>query len=183
MTVRAVGSSHGISHECRAMRCETKSQTHHRILHMKTIIDQLDSDAWILNSSRNWTRLAMMQAIHRIEHVRHNARARVETLASGRIIGIAMSYRRNHSGRREAANRINAVRQFGGDGDLTQTAVCRRASCDPREPNVCPARHHRRNCPTNRAHECQHNRESSCDLQRRLRNRPNRSWHCRNQPN
>ena len=125
MTVRAVGSSHGISHECRAMRCETKSQTHHRILHMKTIIDQLDSDAWILNSSRNWTRLAMMQAIHRIEHVRHNARARVETLASGRIIGIAMSYRRNHSGRREATNRINAVRQFGGDGDLTQTAACR----------------------------------------------------------
>ena len=82
---------------------------------MKTIIDQLDSDAWILNSSRNWTRLAMMQAIHRIEHVRHNARARVETLASGRIIGIAMSYRRNTPA---AAKRRIASMPCGNSGAM-----------------------------------------------------------------
>ena len=92
---------------------------------MKTIIDQLDSDAWILNSSRNWTRLAMMQAIHRIEHVRHNARARIKTPAGSCIIGIAMSYRRNHSCRCKTTNRINTVRQFGRNGNLPQTAVCR----------------------------------------------------------
>ena len=77
---------------------------------MKTIIDQLDSDARIFNGSRNRTWLTMMQTIHRIEHVRHNARTRIKTLASGRIIGIAMSHRRNHSSRSKTTNRINAMR-------------------------------------------------------------------------
>ena len=36
-----------------------------------------------------------------------------------------MPYRRNHSGRCKTTNRINAVRQFGRNGNLPQTAVCR----------------------------------------------------------
>ena len=110
MTIRAIGGSHSVGHKRNAMRGEAKSQTHHRILHMKTIINQLNSDARILNSSRNWTRLTMMQTIHRIEHVRHNASTRIKTLASGCIIGIAMSHRRNHSSRSKTTNRINAMR-------------------------------------------------------------------------
>ena len=36
-----------------------------------------------------------------------------------------MPYRRNHSGRCKTTNRINTVRQFGRNGNLPQTAVCR----------------------------------------------------------
>ena len=63
-----------------------------------------------------------MQAVHRVEHVGHDARARVEAGFGGLVVGVAVAHGRHHAGSGELADGGDAVGQFGGDGDLADAA-------------------------------------------------------------
>ena len=81
---------------------------------MEAVADQLDGDARILDRRRNRTGLAMVQTIHRVEHMRHQAGAFVEGAAGGLVVGIAMADRGHGTGGREAADGLEPVRQLQG---------------------------------------------------------------------
>ena len=104
------------------MRREPEGEAHHRILHVESVVDELDGDARIFHRSRNRTGFAVMQAVHRVEHVGHDARARVEAGFGGLVVGVAVAHGRHHAGSGELADGGDAVGQFGGDGDLADAA-------------------------------------------------------------
>ena len=108
-TVRAVGRGHCIGYEGRTMRREPEGEAHHRILHVKSVVDELDGDARILHRGRNRTGLAVVQAVHRVEHVGHDARARVEAGFGGLVVGVAVAHGRHHAGSGELADGGDAV--------------------------------------------------------------------------
>ena len=90
---------------------------------MEAVVDQLDSDARILHGRRDRARLAVVQSIHRVEHVGHDARAGVETGLGGLVIGVAVADGRHDARLRELLDGADAVRQLGRDGDLADAAV------------------------------------------------------------
>ena len=119
--VRAVGGGHRIGHEGRAVGREPEGEPDHRILHVEAVVDEFDGDARVFHCGGNGPGFAVMQAVHRVEHVGHDARARVEAGFGGLVVGVAVAHGRHHARRGELADGADAVRQFGRDGDLTDT--------------------------------------------------------------
>ena len=120
--IRAIGGGHGVGDKGGTMRRETERKLHHGILHVETIVDQLDGHAWILHCGRDRARLTMVQAVHRVEHVRHDASSCIKTGLGGLVVGITMPHRRRHAGGAELADGGNAMRQFRGNGYLPDAA-------------------------------------------------------------
>ena len=105
------------------MRREAEPEFHHRIAHMEAVVDQLDGDPRILHSRWNGTGPSVMQSIHGVEHMRHDACTGGEALTRSLIIGVAMADCRNHAGIGESTDRADAVGQLRSDGDLPQAAI------------------------------------------------------------
>ena len=91
------------------MRREPEGEAHHRILHVESVVDELDGDARVLHRGRNRTGFAVMQAVHRVEHVGNDARARVEAGFGGLVVGVAVAHGRHHAGSGELADGGDAV--------------------------------------------------------------------------
>ena len=121
--VRAVGGGHRIGDERRAVRREAEPEPDHRILDVEAVVDDLDGDAGVLHRRRDRARLAVVQAVHRVEHMRDDARAGVEAALGHVIVGVAVADRGHDARGREPPDGVNAMRQLGRDGDLAQAAV------------------------------------------------------------
>ena len=124
MSVGTIGGSHGVGDESDSMRSESESKFHHGVLHMESIVDELDDDPRVFDCSRNWSWIAMMKAVHCIEHVGHDSGTGVKSFFRHAVVGVAMSDGRHHASCSETSNGIKTMWQFRCDGDLPQASVC-----------------------------------------------------------
>ena len=90
---------------------------------MEPVVDHLNRDARVFNSRRDGPGIAVMDAIHGIKDMGHNACTSIECSLSCFIIGITVPYSRDHTGPGKLPDSTDAVREFGSYGDLAHTAA------------------------------------------------------------
>lgn len=118
MAIGAAGGGHGVGDERDAVRCQFEGKPQHGILYMEPIGDELDGDAAVFHNRGNRAGFAVVEAVHCVEHVCHQASAGVDGLARHGIVGVTVADGGHHAGGSEHADGFHAMGPFGCDGDL-----------------------------------------------------------------